>query len=41
MKFNLLSRTKCQAINHAGAKAYTLSPEMELYTVYIQLFFDN
>ena len=32
MKFNLLSKVKNQTVNHAGAKAFTLSPEMELYT---------
>jgi len=35
MKFNLLSKVKNQIINHAGAKAFTLSPEMELYTVVV------
>ena len=35
MKFNLLSKTKNQAVNHAGAKAFTLSPEMELYTAVV------
>ena len=32
MKFNLLSRTKNQTLNYEGAKAFTLTPEMELYT---------
>jgi 60 kDa SS-A/Ro ribonucleoprotein len=35
MKFNLLSKTKNQTINYAGAKAFTLSPEMELYTAVV------
>ena len=35
MKFNLLSKLKNQTVNHAGAKAFTLSPEMELYTVVV------
>ena len=29
MKFNLLSKLKNQTVNYAGAKAFTLSPEME------------
>jgi 60 kDa SS-A/Ro ribonucleoprotein len=35
MKFNLLSKLKTQTVNHAGAKAFTLSPEMELYTAVV------
>ncbi|MGZ3759767.1 MAG: TROVE domain-containing protein, partial [Mucilaginibacter sp.] len=35
MKFNLLSKTKTQTVNHEGAKAFTLSPEMELYTAVV------
>ncbi|WP_345949979.1 TROVE domain-containing protein [Mucilaginibacter sp. PAMB04274] len=35
MKFNLLSKFKNQTVNHAGAKAFTLSPEMELYTAVV------
>jgi len=35
MKFNLLSKVKNQTVNHAGAKAFTLSPEMELYTAVV------
>jgi 60 kDa SS-A/Ro ribonucleoprotein len=35
MKFNLLSKLKNQTINHEGAKAFTLSPEMELYTAVV------
>jgi hypothetical protein len=35
MKFNLLSKTKNQTVNHAGAKAFKLSPEMELYTAVV------
>jgi 60 kDa SS-A/Ro ribonucleoprotein len=33
MKFNLLSKTKNYTVNHEGAQAYKLSPEMELYTL--------
>lgn len=32
MKFNLLSRTKNQTLNHEGAKAFAMTPEMELYS---------
>ena len=35
MKFNLLSKSKKQAVNYPGAKAFTLSPEMELYTAVV------
>ena len=35
MKFNLLSKAKTQTVNHEGAKAFTLSPEMELYTAVV------
>src|SRR6187402_913332 len=35
MKFNLLSKTRNTTVNHAGAKAFTLSPEMELYTAVV------
>ncbi|MFD0793471.1 TROVE domain-containing protein [Mucilaginibacter litoreus] len=35
MKFNLLSKLKNQTVNHAGAKAFTLSPGMELYTAVV------
>ncbi|WP_345954010.1 TROVE domain-containing protein [Mucilaginibacter sp. PAMB04168] len=35
MKFNLLSKFKNQTVNHSGAKAFTLSPEMELYTAVV------
>jgi 60 kDa SS-A/Ro ribonucleoprotein len=35
MKFNLLSKTLNQATNHEGAKAFALSPEMELYTLVV------
>jgi 60 kDa SS-A/Ro ribonucleoprotein len=35
MKFNLLSKLKNQTVNHEGAKAFTLSPEMELYTAVV------
>lgn len=32
MRFNLLNRAKTQLTNHAGAKAYAMSAEMELYS---------
>jgi len=32
MRFNSRTKDKTGAVNHAGAKAYTLTPEMELYT---------
>lgn len=32
MRFNFRTKEKTAAVNHAGAKAYTLTPEMELYT---------
>jgi 60 kDa SS-A/Ro ribonucleoprotein len=32
MKFNLSSKAKATAVNHAGASAFNLTPEMELYT---------
>ena len=35
MKFNLLSRTKNQTLNHEGAKAFTMTPEMELYSTVV------
>lgn len=35
MKFNLLSRVKTQKVNHEGAKAFTMSAEMELYTTVV------
>ncbi|WP_448697854.1 TROVE domain-containing protein [Mucilaginibacter sp. AW1-3] len=35
MKFNLLSKLRNQTVNYAGAKAFTLSPEMELYTAVV------
>ncbi|PTQ98276.1 TROVE domain-containing protein [Mucilaginibacter yixingensis] len=35
MKFNLLSKVRNQTVNHEGAKAFTLSPEMELYTAVV------
>jgi hypothetical protein len=37
MKFNLLSKakTKTQVTNHAGAKAFVMSAEMELYTAVV------
>lgn len=38
MKFNLFTKTQNKApqiTNHEGAPAYTLSPEMELYTAVV------
>ena len=35
MKFNLLSKAKNVIMNHAGEKAYSLSPEMELYAAVV------
>src|SRR6185312_3805691 len=35
MKFNLLSKAKTQVVNHAGARAFTMSAEMELYTAVV------
>ncbi len=35
MKFNLLSRNNTQTVNHAGAKAFVMSAEMELYTAVV------
>jgi 60 kDa SS-A/Ro ribonucleoprotein len=35
MKFNLLSKAQNQLTNHQGAKAFALSPEMELYTLVV------
>lgn len=32
MKFNILNREKNATVNHAGAKAYRLTPALELYT---------
>src|ERR1700743_291670 len=35
MKFNLLSKLKNQTVNHAGAPAFVMSAEMELYTAVV------
>jgi 60 kDa SS-A/Ro ribonucleoprotein len=35
MKFNFLSKAKTQTVNHEGAKAFTMSAEMELYTTVV------
>jgi len=35
MKFNILNREKNITTNHAGAKAYRLTPELELYTAVV------
>ncbi|MCC8408560.1 hypothetical protein LJ707_06440 [Mucilaginibacter sp. UR6-1] len=34
-EINLLSKVKNQTVNLEGAKAFTLSPEMELYTAVV------
>jgi len=41
MKFNLLSKAKTQVTNYEGAKAFTLSPEMELYTAVVTWSLDD
>lgn len=35
MKFNIMNRAKNTTVNHQGAKAYTLSPALELYTTVV------
>ncbi|MCD0488487.1 TROVE domain-containing protein [Pedobacter sp. MC2016-14] len=35
MKFNILRRVKNQVLNYEGAKSFTLTPEMELYTAVV------
>jgi len=35
MKFNLLSRTRNQTVNYEGAKAFVMTPEMELYSTVV------
>lgn len=35
MKLNLLSRTRNQTVNHEGAKAFVMTPEMELYSTVV------
>lgn len=35
MKFNLLNRAKNQILNHEGAKAFAMTPEMELYSTVV------
>lgn len=35
MKFNFLNRQKNVTVNHEGAKAYTMTPELELYTAVV------
>ena len=35
MKFNSVSRTKDQLVNNEGARAFSLSPEMDLYTAVV------
>jgi hypothetical protein len=41
MKFNLLNKVKTQVINFAGAKAFVMSPEMELYTAVVTWSLDD
>ena len=35
MKFNFLSKQKNVTVNHTGAKAYKITPELELYTAVV------
>ncbi|WP_420147349.1 TROVE domain-containing protein [Spirosoma sp.] len=35
MKFNIFNRNVTKTVNHEGAKAYTLAPEMELYAAVV------
>ena len=35
MKFNLLGKAKTQVTNYEGAKAFTMSAEMELYSTVV------
>ncbi|QMW00212.1 TROVE domain-containing protein [Spirosoma foliorum] len=35
MKFNIFSNTATKTVNHEGANAYTLTPEMELYSAVV------
>lgn len=35
MKFNLLSRIKNETLNHEGARAFVMTPEMELYSTVV------
>jgi hypothetical protein len=35
MKFNILTKTKTQVVNHEGAPAYTVTPELELYATVV------
>ncbi len=41
MKFNFLRKNKDIIVNHEGAKAYTLSPEEELYTAVVTAGLSN
>ncbi|WP_324367332.1 TROVE domain-containing protein [Pedobacter sp.] len=41
MKFNLLSRTKNQMLNHEGAKAFVMTPEMEMYSTVVTWSLNN
>lgn len=41
MKFNLLKRKTKQTTNYQGAKAWTLTPELELYTAVVTASLTN
>lgn len=41
MKFNLSFRKQRTVINHEGAKAFVLTPELELYTAVVTAVFSN
>lgn len=43
MKFNFLSKSKVKnvTVNHEGAKAYKMTPELELYTAVVTTGIDN
>ena len=41
MKFNLLSRTKNQMLNYEGAKAFVMTPEMEMYSTVVTWSLNN
>ena len=35
MKFNILKKKKTQTTNYEGAKAWKMTPELELYTAVV------
>lgn len=41
MKFNFLSKIKNVTVNHQGAKAYKMTPELELYTAVVTTGLSN